>query len=40
MGRSRTRLVDEKELLNENKMKSTKMMIYKMTGLIKYFFRK
>ena len=33
MGRSRVRLVDEKELLNKNRTKSTKMRIYLMLGL-------
>ena len=33
MGRSRVRLVDEKELLNKNKTISTKMRIYLMTWL-------
>ena len=33
MGRSRVGLVDEKELLNKNKTKSTKIRIYLMTGL-------
>ena len=32
MGRSRKRLVDEKELLNKNKIISKKLMIFLMTG--------
>ena len=35
MGRSRVRLVDEKELLNKNKTKSTKIRIYLMNVLKK-----
>ena len=37
MGRSRKRLVDEKELLNKNKIGSTKLMIFSMTGLKERF---
>jgi hypothetical protein len=35
MGRSRKRLVDEKELLDENMIRSTKLMIILMSGLKK-----
>ena len=40
MGISRVRLVDEKELLNKNKNKSTKMRIYLKITTVKMTFLK
>ena len=39
MGRSRNRLVDEKELLDENKIRPTKVMIFSMSGLMERLYK-
>ena len=39
MGRSRKRLVDEKELLDKNKIRSTKLMLFLMSGLKERFYK-
>ena len=39
IGRSRKRLVDEKELLDENKIRPTKVMIFSMSRLMERFYK-
>ena len=39
MGRLRKKIVDEKELLDENKIRPTKVMIFSMSRLMERFYK-